>query len=58
MPQVHLNQGVKGLGIYKLRGDILTWCWAQLGSTDRPKNFIVQASHPRHHLLTFERVKP
>jgi uncharacterized protein (TIGR03067 family) len=51
-------KGMKSLGIYKLDGDSLAWCWAELGSTDRPKDFIAHASHPRNCILTFKREKP
>jgi uncharacterized protein (TIGR03067 family) len=48
----------RSLGIYELSGDNLAWCWAELGSTERPKDFIAHASGPRHNVLTFEREKP
>ena len=51
-------KGMKSLGIYKLDGDTLAWCWAELGSTDRPQALLADASHPRHNLLTFKREKP
>jgi uncharacterized protein (TIGR03067 family) len=51
-------RGSKYLGIYKLDGDILAWCWSGPGSTDRPRAFSAGPSYARHNLLTFKRVKP
>jgi uncharacterized protein (TIGR03067 family) len=52
------SKGMMSLGIYQLDDDFLAWCWGELGSTDRPKDFIPHADHPRHHLMTFQREKP
>jgi uncharacterized protein (TIGR03067 family) len=52
------SRGSKYLGIYKLDGDTLAWCWAGLGSTDRPKDFIFHADYPRQNVLIFKRARP
>jgi hypothetical protein len=49
---------MKSLGIYKLEGNLLTWCWSELGSSDRPRTFVADESHPGQNLLTFKREKP
>jgi uncharacterized protein (TIGR03067 family) len=51
-------RGSKYLGIYKLDGDTLAWCWSGPGSTDRPKAFSTGTGFTRHNLLTFKRAKP
>jgi uncharacterized protein (TIGR03067 family) len=51
-------KGKTSLGIYELDGDQLKWCANEPGKTERPKEFVKEASGDRYLLITFKRHKP
>jgi uncharacterized protein (TIGR03067 family) len=50
------DEGQTVLGIYKIEGDTITYCWAKSGK-ERPTEFATKESSG-HTLMTLKRVKP
>lgn len=51
-------EGMRSFGIYNLDGDTLICCWAELGSTHRPKLFMAGRGRSCLGRLVFKRHNP